>query len=49
MKTIKGKEVRGEIMCDLLNVYVAELNGKSVPVLQTGWKYVCQRECEEAV
>lgn len=42
-KTIKGKEVKGEMLSDLITLYVEEINGDSLPVIQTGWKYVCQK------
>ena len=45
-KKIKGKEISAGLMVELIKVYLAEINNKKVPEVQTGWKYVCQRECE---
>lgn len=48
-KTIKGKEIKGEMLSDLISLYVAEINGDKIPVIETGWKYVCLKECENAM
>lgn len=31
------------MLSDLITLYVDEINGNSLPVIQTGWKYVCQK------
>jgi hypothetical protein len=48
-KTIKGKEVKGGMLSDLISLYVGEINGDKIPVIETGWKYVCLKECENAL
>lgn len=48
-KTIKGKEIKGAMLSDLISLYVAEINGDKIPVIETGWKYVCLKECENAL
>lgn len=37
------------MLSDLINLYVAEINGDKLPVIETGWKYVCQKQCENVV
>ena len=52
VKTIKGKEIRGEILAELVKVYVAAINdttGDDLPIIESGWKYVCKKECEEII
>jgi hypothetical protein len=48
-KKIKGKEISAEMLVELIKVYTAEINGQELPQIETGWKYVCARECEQAV
>lgn len=48
-KKIKGKEVTPGMLVELINVYTAEINGQDLPQIETGWKYVCARECEQAM
>jgi hypothetical protein len=45
-KKMKGKEISAGLMVELIRVYLSEINNKRMPEIQTGWKYVCQRECE---
>lgn len=37
------------MLSDLISLYVAEINGDKIPVIETGWKYVCLKECENAL
>lgn len=48
-KKIKGKEVTPGMLIELIKVYTAEINGQELPQIETGWKYVCARECEQAI
>ena len=48
-KKIKGKEITAEMFVELIKVYTREINGDSLPQIETGWKYVCARECEQAI
>lgn len=48
-KKIKGKEMSAGLMVELIKVYLSEINNKKVPEVQTGWKYVCERECESVL
>jgi hypothetical protein len=32
-------------MVELIKVYTAEINGQELPQIETGWKYICAREC----
>ena len=48
-KKIKGKEISAEMLLELIKVYTAEINGQDLPQIETGWKYICARECEQAV
>lgn len=42
-KKIKGKEINADLLINLLNIYVNEINGKDIPQIETGWKYICAR------
>ena len=48
-KRIKGKEINSDLLVNLLKIYVGEINGKEMPQIETGWKYVCARECEQVM
>lgn len=48
-KRIKGKEINSSLLIELIQVYVNEINGKEVPNIESGWKYVCRQECELAM
>ncbi len=37
------------MLSDLISLYVGEINGDKIPVIETGWKYVCLKECENAI
>lgn len=37
------------MLSDLISLYVSEINGDKIPVIETGWKYVCLKECEDAL
>ena len=37
------------MLIQLIKVYTAEINGEELPQIETGWKYVCERECEQAM
>ena len=37
------------MLSDLISLYVGEINGDKIPVIETGWKYVCLKECEDAI
>lgn len=46
VKKIKGKEITGDILCDLVSVYVEAINGPTgdgLPIIESGWTYVCKR------
>lgn len=48
-KKIKGKEITADMLVELIKVYTSEINGQDLPQIETGWKYVCARECEQAM
>jgi hypothetical protein len=33
------------MLTELVRVYTDEINGDNLPQIETGWKYVCAREC----
>lgn len=37
------------MMIELIKIYTSEINGKELPQIETGWKYVCARECEQVM
>lgn len=37
------------MLSELISLYVTEINGDKIPVIETGWKYVCLKECENAL
>jgi hypothetical protein len=48
-KKIKGKEINAALLVELIKVYLAEINNKKLPEIETGWKYICARECENVL
>jgi hypothetical protein len=41
IKKIKGKLLTAELLVELINAYVFEINGSSLPSVETGWKNIC--------
>jgi hypothetical protein len=48
-KTLKGKELNGEMFVCLTRSYLASINDGAVPNIENAWTYMCKDECVKAV
>lgn len=47
-KTLKGKNLTGDMYCDLIKSYVISINNGAVPNVENAWSYICKNECHKA-
>lgn len=47
-KTLKGKNLNGDMYCDLIKSYVNSINNGAVPNIENAWTYICKNECFKA-
>lgn len=43
-KSLRGKDINGEILGSLLVSYTTAINGGAVPNIENAWFYICQRQ-----
>jgi hypothetical protein len=48
-KTLKGRELSGNLLVGLAKQYVAAINQGAVPNIETAWTYICQIESQKAL
>lgn len=44
VKSIKGREIKGAMLCDLIKIYVDCINSDKLPVIESGWEQLCLKE-----
>lgn len=44
-KQLNGKNLSGQMYCDLVRSYVAAINQGAVPAIESAWNYICRNEC----
>lgn len=47
-KTLNGKMLTGEMLCNLTQTYVSAINKGAVPNIENAWTYICKNECVKA-
>ncbi|EAS03779.1 amine-terminal domain guanylate-binding protein (macronuclear) [Tetrahymena thermophila SB210] len=47
-KQLRGKNLTGEMYCDLIKSYVFAINNGAVPNVENAWSYICKNECHKA-
>jgi len=47
-KTLNGKDIDGNMLANLVNIYVQSINEGTVPNIENAWSYICQNECKKA-
>ena len=47
-KTLNGKKLTGEMLCNLAQTYIAAINKGAVPNIESAWTYICKNECVKA-
>lgn len=47
-KTLNGKEINGEMLCNLAQTYITAINKGVVPNIENAWTYICKNECAKA-
>ena len=48
-KTLNGKLLTGEMLCNLTQNYIAAINKGVVPNIENAWTYICKNECVKAL
>jgi len=49
VKMLNGKELNGEMLCNLAKTYVEALNKGVVPNIERAWTYICKNECYKGI
>ena len=49
IKAIKGKEIKGSMLADLIKIYVESINGNQLPLIENGWEQLCLKELHEVL
>ena len=49
VKSIKGREIHGQMLCDLIKIYVDCINSDKLPVIESGWEQLCLKEVHELI
>ena len=44
-KQLYGKNLTGDLYCELINSYVEAINKGAVPNIETSWIYICKQQC----
>lgn len=47
-KTLNGRLLDGEMLCELIESYVHAVNKGAVPNIENAWNYICKNECAKA-
>jgi len=47
-KTLNGKKLTGEMLCNLAQTYISAINKGVVPNIENAWTYICKNECVKA-
>lgn len=47
-KMLNGKEIDGNMLSNLVNIYVQSINEGTVPNIENAWSYICKNECQKA-
>ncbi len=48
-KTLNGKQLNGEMFCNMIKCYVEAINQGAVPVIENAWGFMCKNECAKAM
>ena len=48
-KSLRGKDISGEILGSLLVSYVTAINGGAVPNIENAWFYICQKQTRSLI
>jgi len=48
VKTLNGKKLTGEMLCNLAQTYISAINKGVVPNIENAWSYICKNECVKA-
>lgn len=47
IKTVNGKQLNGEMYCNMMFSYVGAINDGAVPNIENAWNYMCQEQCQK--
>lgn len=47
IKTLNGKQLNGDMYCNMMSSYVTAINEGAVPNIENAWNYMCQEQCQK--
>ena len=49
IKSIKGKEITGSMLSELIKIYLEAINQGCLPVIENGWEQLCLKQLHEVL